>query len=55
MTTLSYSLFFKDHIIIDVMMIAAGFLWSAAGAVVIDAPLGVAPPLHRLSRDVPRL
>lgn len=39
-TTLSYSLFFKDHIIIDVMMIAAGFLWrAAAGAVVIDVHL----------------
>lgn len=39
-TTLSYSLFFKDHVIIDVMMIAAGFLWrAAAGAVVIDVQL----------------
>jgi 4-hydroxybenzoate polyprenyltransferase len=39
-TTLSYSLFFKDHVIIDVMMIAAGFLWRAvAGAVVIDVAL----------------
>ena len=39
-TTLSYSLFFKDHIIIDVMLIAAGFLWrAAAGAVVIDVPM----------------
>ena len=39
-TTLSYSLFFKDHVIIDVMVIAAGFLWRAvAGAVVIDVAL----------------
>ena len=39
-TTLSYSLFFKDHVIIDVMMIAAGFLWrAAAGAVVIGVHL----------------
>ena len=39
-TTLSYSVFFKDHIIIDVMLIAAGFLWrAAAGAVVIDVPM----------------
>lgn len=36
-STMSYSLYFKHHAIIDVMMIAAGFLWrAAAGAVVID-------------------
>jgi 4-hydroxybenzoate polyprenyltransferase len=39
-TTLSYSLLFKDHVIIDVMIIAAGFLWrAAAGAVVIEVHL----------------
>jgi len=39
-STLSYSLFFKDHVIIDVMMIAGGFLWrAAAGAVVISVSI----------------
>ena len=38
--TMSYTMFFKHHVIIDVMMIAVGFLWrAAAGAVVIDAPI----------------
>tara|TARA_B110000037_G_scaffold221683_1_gene293460 strand:+ start:2799 stop:3314 length:516 start_codon:yes stop_codon:yes gene_type:complete len=37
---MSYSMFFKHHVIIDVMMISVGFLWrAAAGAVVIDAPI----------------
>lgn len=36
-TTLSYTLYFKNHVILDVMFIAAGFLWrAAAGAVAID-------------------
>ena len=38
--TMSYSMFFKHHVIIDVMMISVGFLWrAAAGAVVIEAPI----------------
>lgn len=37
LTTTSYSLYFKNHVIIDIMMIALGFLWRAvAGAVAID-------------------
>jgi len=36
-TTLFYSFFLKHHVILDVMGIAAGFLWrAAAGAVIID-------------------
>lgn len=36
-TTLTYSLFFKNFVILDVMFIAAGFLWrAAAGAIAID-------------------
>lgn len=36
-TTMSYSLFFKDMVILDIMFISAGFLWRAAGgAVAID-------------------
>ncbi len=36
-TTLSYTFFFKHHVILDVMFISAGFLWrAAAGAVAID-------------------
>ena len=39
-TTLSYSLFFKNFVILDVMFIAAGFVWrAAAGAVAIDAEI----------------
>lgn len=35
-TTLSYSIVFKNHVILDVMFISAGFLWrAAAGAVAI--------------------
>ncbi|MEC8191768.1 MAG: decaprenyl-phosphate phosphoribosyltransferase [Myxococcota bacterium] len=36
-TTLSYTFFFKHHVILDVMFISAGFLWrAAAGAIAID-------------------
>ncbi len=36
-TTLSYSLYFKHHVILDVMVLAACYLWRAvAGAVAID-------------------
>lgn len=36
-TTISYSLFFKNIVILDIMFISAGFLWRAAGgAVAID-------------------
>ena len=36
-TTISYSLFFKNVVILDIMFISAGFLWRAAGgAVAID-------------------
>ena len=39
-TTLSYSLYFKNHVILDVMFISAGFLWrAAAGAVAIDVTI----------------
>ena len=39
-TTLFYSLFLKHHVILDVMGIAAGFIWRAvAGAVVIDVQI----------------
>jgi 4-hydroxybenzoate polyprenyltransferase len=38
--TISYSLFFKSIVIVDVMMIAAGFLWrAAAGAVAIGVTI----------------
>jgi 4-hydroxybenzoate polyprenyltransferase len=37
LTTMSYSLYFKQFVIIDVMMIASGFIWRAvAGAIAID-------------------
>ena len=36
-TTLSYTFYFKHHVILDVMFISGGFLWrAAAGAVAID-------------------
>ena len=36
-TTLSYTFYFKHHVILDVMFISAGFLWrAAAGAVAIS-------------------
>lgn len=39
-TTLSYTFFFKHHVILDVMFISAGFLWrAAAGAVAIDVAI----------------
>jgi len=40
LTTVSYSLFFKHIVILDVMMLAACYLWRvAAGAVAIDVPM----------------
>ena len=37
LTTLSYSLVFKHHVILDVMMLASCYIWrAAAGAVAID-------------------
>lgn len=39
-STLSYSLYFKNHVILDVMFISAGFLWRAtAGAVAIGVSI----------------
>lgn len=39
-TTLSYTFYFKHHVILDVMFISAGFLWrAAAGAVAIDVAI----------------
>lgn len=39
-STLSYSLYFKNHVILDVMFISAGFLWrAAAGAVAIGVTI----------------
>ncbi len=39
-TTLSYSVYFKNYVILDVMFISAGFLWrAAAGAVAIDVTI----------------
>jgi 4-hydroxybenzoate polyprenyltransferase len=39
-TTMSYTFFFKHHVILDVMFISAGFLWrAAAGAYAIDVRL----------------
>lgn len=39
-TTMTYSLFFKNQVILDVMMITAGFLWRAvAGAVAIQVAI----------------
>lgn len=39
-TTMSYTLVFKHHVIVDVMFIAAGFLWRAvAGAVAIQVEI----------------
>jgi len=39
-TTMSYTFYFKHHVILDVMFISAGFLWRAsAGAVAIDVKL----------------
>lgn len=36
-STLSYSVYFKHYVIIDIMMLSVGFLWRAvAGAVVLD-------------------
>ena len=38
--TISYSLLFKNFVILDVMLIATGFLWRvAAGALAIDVPI----------------
>lgn len=40
LTTLSYSLVFKHHVILDVMMLAACYIWrAAAGAVAIDVKI----------------
>ena len=39
-TTMSYSLFFKNFVILDVMFIASGFLWRViAGAIAIDVKI----------------
>ena len=39
-TTLSYSIFWKHIVILDIMFLAAGFLWrAAAGAVAIDVAI----------------
>jgi 4-hydroxybenzoate polyprenyltransferase len=39
-TTMSYTFFFKHHVILDVMFISGGFLWrAAAGAYAIDVRL----------------
>lgn len=39
-TTLSYTFYFKHHVILDVMFISAGFLWrAAAGAVAIGVTI----------------
>ena len=39
-TTLSYTFYFKHHVILDVMFISAGFLWrAAAGAVAISVAI----------------
>lgn len=39
-TTMSYSAFLKNVVILDVMFIASGFLWrAAAGAVAIEVPI----------------
>ncbi len=39
-STMSYTLFFKSVVIMDIMMIAAGFLWrAAAGAIAIDVEI----------------
>lgn len=36
-TTVSYSLYFKHHVIVDVMMLASAYIWRAvAGAIAID-------------------
>lgn len=36
-TTLSYSLYFKHHVIMDVMVLASAYIWrAAAGAIAID-------------------
>ena len=40
LTTMSYSLFFKNIVILDVMFIASGFLWRViAGAIAIDVKI----------------
>ena len=39
-STMSYTLYFKSVVIMDIMMIAAGFLWrAAAGAIAIDVAI----------------
>ncbi len=39
-STMSYTLYFKHQVILDIMFIAAGFLWrAAAGAVAIDVDI----------------